>query len=107
MDTKLFINYLTLNEPYKNPENWTDDTHQTIAAHGTFLNDLGKQGILVFAGRSLVDFDSENLFGIAVIKASSIDDAKHILKQDPALIANIQQSVILPFSMGIQYFNNI
>ncbi|WP_299113901.1 YciI family protein [uncultured Winogradskyella sp.] len=107
METNLFINYLTLTDRYKTINNWTDDTQQIIEAHGTFLKTLGEEGVLIFAGRTLLQPNHKNLFGIAVIKASSLDAAKQIFGKDPAIKAHIQQSLVLPFSMGIHYFDNL
>ncbi|WP_298759668.1 YciI family protein [uncultured Psychroserpens sp.] len=107
METNLFINYLTLTDKYKDPDNWTQEVKQVIEAHGEFLNSLGNKGTLIFAGRTVLNPEDENLFGITVIKATTIDEAKQLFKNDPAIKANVQQSVVLPFSLGIQFFTNL
>lgn len=103
----LFIYYLKLSEEYNNPEKWNDSTYKLIHQHSEFIEDLGRQGILIFAGRTNYDPGHENLFGIAVIKASSIEKAREIMAKDPAVIHKIQVSSIYPFKMGIRYFENI
>ncbi|MEP1096354.1 MAG: YciI family protein [Cyclobacteriaceae bacterium] len=104
---ELFIYHLVLTPEYENPEKWTEETYATIQEHSTFLEDLGKTGILVFAGRTKLNPGDENLFGIAVIRASSLEDAQKIMAQDPAVINSIQKASIYPFSMGIRHFANL
>ena len=104
---QLFIYHLTLTPYYKNPKNWTEATFQMIQEHATFLDNLGKQGILAFAGRTNLAFEDENLFGIAIIKANTLEQAKAILKNDPAVLNGIQQANIFPFWMGIRHLNNL
>ena len=105
--TALFIYHLTLTPHYKKEENWTETTFKTIQEHANFLDNLGKNGILVFAGRTALSFEHPDLFGIAVIKADTLETAKALLKGDPAVMNGIQQATIFPFSMGIRYFDNI
>lgn len=102
-----FIYYLKLTEKYNNPQEWSDETFQIIQTHSDFIDSLGKKGILIFAGRTLFDPGNQNLFGIAVIKAESLEKAKEIMAPDPAVINGIQAASIFPFSLGIQYFENV
>lgn len=103
----LFINYLSLSPKYQEIHNWTEQTHQLIQQHSDYLNELGKQGTLVFAGRTLLNPGDENLFGIALIKAASLEEAQQIFAKDPAITHQIQEALILPFSMGIRHLYNI
>lgn len=103
----LFLYRLTLSPEYSNPEKWTKETWQTIEVHSQFLSRLGKDGRLVFAGRTLFEPGNKNLFGIAVIVSESLDEAKELISNDPAVTAGIQRAEIFPFSMGIKYFENI
>ena len=102
----LFIYHLTLTDTYNDPTNWNEQVMVIIQQHAAFLNDLGEQGILGFAGRTMFNPGDEHLFGIAVIKAESIDEAKRIMKNDPAVKHNIQRAQIFPFSMGIRFLDN-
>jgi len=103
----LFLYHLTLTETYNTPSMWNESTMVTIKKHAEFLEELGEQGILSFAGRTLFTPGDPNLFGIAVINAKSLSDARQIMSSDPAVVAGIQQANIYPFSMGIKYLKNL
>jgi len=103
----LFIYHLKLTPTYDNPEKWTDETYNVIKVHAEFLDSLGREGILVFAGRTTFNPGDKNLFGIAVIKAPSLEMAKKIMANDPAVLNNIQMASIFPFSIGIRHFENL
>ncbi len=103
----LFIYHLKLTSKYHDLANWTAETQAIIQEHAQFLDDLGKQGILVFAGRTKLNPGDENLFGIAIIKAANIELAKKTMAKDPAVVHKIQKATIFPFSMGIRYLNNL
>ncbi len=103
----LFIYHLKLTPKYNIPENWTDETFKVIEEHAKFIDALGRMGILVFAGRTKLEPGDENLFGLAVIQAPSLEKAKEIMAGDPAVAQHIQTASIFPFSMGIQYFENL
>ena len=107
MKQELFIARFKLTKFYKNSENWKDYTYMDIDQHGNYLRNLGKEGKLLFAGRTLMDTDDEDLFGIAVFISSSFEEANEIFKNDPAIKKSIQEVNIFPFSLGIQYFENL
>lgn len=104
---KLFCYYLKLNEAYKDPASWTDDVQQTLQRHAVWMDDLGKEGKLIFAGRTLVELADENLFGIAVVKAKDIEEATKMMSVDPAVVAGIQKSQIFPYTMAIRHPENL
>ncbi|MDN5215091.1 YciI family protein [Fulvivirgaceae bacterium BMA12] len=103
----LFIYHLKLSDEYNDMAKWTDSTYKVIQEHSEFIDGLGRDGILIFAGRTKLNPGDDNLFGIALIKSTSIEEAKEIMAKDPAVINNIQVSSIFPFSLGIQYFENL
>ena len=103
----LFIYHLKLTTEYNNPANWTDATYKVIQEHSEFIDSLGHNGILIFAGRTKLNPGDDNLFGIAVIKASLLETAKKIMASDPAVLNKIQKASIFPFSLGIRHFENL
>jgi len=107
MKPELFIARFKLTNFYKNPQNWGDNTYLIIEQHANHLKDLGSKGSLLFAGRTLMDVDDDDLFGIAVFISSSLEEANEIFKNDPAIKESIQEVNIFPFSLGIQYFENL
>jgi len=105
--TKLFCYYLKLNDAYKDPASWTDEVQQTLQRHAVWMDNLGKEGKLIFAGRTLVGLDDENLFGIAIVKADDIEEATKMMAVDPAVVAGIQRSQVFPYSMAIRHPENL
>ena len=97
---------LRLNEAYQNSAAWTDKENDIIAQHFNFLLDLSKRGILIFAGRTEYQLDHKDLFGLALIKAETLEEAKSILLEDPAVKTGIQIADVHPFKMAIQAFEN-
>jgi uncharacterized protein YciI len=103
----LFLYHLTLTQRYQNPANWTAEDHQTISRHAQFLDELGEKGTLLFAGRTQFEPGHPKLFGIAVVKAASFEEAQSLLAPDPAVTGGIQSAEIMPFSIGIRHFGNL
>ncbi len=101
----LFLYCLTLEDLYHAVENWTDETHTTVERHAAFLDDLGKQGRLAFAGRTQYDPGHPDLFGIAVIRAPSLEAAQELMADDPSVVGGVQRATIHPFSMGIRHLS--
>ena len=104
---QLFIYKLRLNIQFMTNSNWTGQVLESMEGHHQFLDDLGKDGILVFAGRTEYSIDDINLFGIAILKTESLEAVKEIVKNDPGIVNGILKAEIHPFSMGIRYLENI
>ncbi len=107
VNENLFIGYIKLKPKYVNLKAWSKETYKLIKEHSAYLNKLGEDGILLFAGRTKLDPEDENLFGIMVFKAPSSEKAKELVSKDPAVSNQIQKIDVFPFSLGIQYFQNI
>lgn len=103
----IFCYYLRLTDHYAHPENWTARTWEIIEEHTRFLDDLGKEGVLIFAGRTDFEPGDQRLFGIALLKAANLESAEAVLADDPAVVAGIQKAEIYPFSLGLRHFRNI
>mgnify|MGYP001427444090 CR=1 FL=1 len=101
-----FLLKLSLAEKYKEEENWTEAERKLIQDHFIFLQQLGKDGTLILAGRTDYELNHDDLIGIALIKAASLEFATHLLMQDPAVKAGIQLATIHPFKMAIEQFEN-
>lgn len=103
----LFIYIYKLTEKYQDPEAWTTETEKIIEDHAQFLNDLGKEGVVIQAGRTLYSPGNELLFGIIIVKAESLEEAKKLLDTDPSILRGVQEATVHPFSLGIRHFYNL
>lgn len=102
----MFLYKLTLAEKYKNPAVWNEDTEKVILDHFNWMQELGNKGILIFAGRTLLEPADKNLFGIALINAETPEQAHEIMKHDPGVVYGVQKAEIFPFRVAIDYFQN-
>ncbi len=101
-----YLYHLQLTEKYQDPTAWTEQDSQIISDHARFLDELGKQGTLLLAGRTDFDPDHPKLFGIVLIKADSQEAAEEIMAGDPAVQNGIQQAEVLPFRIAMSYVEN-
>jgi uncharacterized protein YciI len=103
----LFICRITLTEKIQR-EGLPKDFFEVIKDHAKYLDDLGKEGKLIFAGRTRIEppTDKSN-YGLALFKVSSLEDIEKIREADPAVKQGYQQWEFLPFSLGIHYLNNL
>ena len=65
------------------------------AAHWQYSIDLLKRGIVVFGGRTMVRDGSG--FAPVVIRAASIEAARAIVDNDPAVAGGVFRAEIIPF----------
>lgn len=100
-----FIARLTLSEKYQK-EGFDEEAMQIIGEHGAYLDELGKQGTLIFAGRTMLLPGDKNLFGIALFKGGTIEEIEKIRDNDPAYMKGIQLWEIFPFMLAVNYFEN-
>ena len=103
----LFLYHLKLTSKYENPEIWNEKTQKIVDRHVEFLTQLGRDGILIMAGRTQYQPGHKYLFGIAVIKASSIEEATQLTQDDPVILEGVMYSTIHPYSIGFRYFENL
>lgn len=102
-----FLYHLTLNASHQDPTAWTSADHAALEGHLEFLNRLGEEGHLVFAGRTDMPMDDPMLFGIALIKAESLEAAAEMMSGDPAVLAGIQTAQVLPYRLAVKHFQNV
>lgn len=97
-----------LNPVYQDSTKWTPQTFKAIQEHVMFLDSLGKEGILLFAGRTKYNIGNIDLMGIMVLRYNhSIDSLRTFMSNDPSVRNNIQVQKFHPYSMGIQHFYNL
>jgi uncharacterized protein YciI len=105
--TKMYCSHLRLAEYYKDKKSWTKETSDVLSAHARFYDSLGKEGILIFAGRTDYEPSDKRLWGMVVIKAETEKEANKIFSQDPVIINDIMRNEVLEFTLPIRYFENL
>jgi len=106
MKVNYYLYRLTLADEYKVLGNWTEQTVQVIEQHKNFLMELGRLGHLILAGRTDLDFEDKDLFGIALLKTNSLEEAAKLVSQDPAVINGIQKAALFPYRSAMEFFDN-
>lgn len=105
-NSELYLCRLKLNPDFEDASRWTEETFTILEAHSNYLDDLGRRGRLLFAGRTSYDPGHEHLFGIVVVKAASLEDAEKLISPDPAVSHGIQQASLHPFHFACTWFEN-
>lgn len=103
---QLFCYYLKLTKRFTDSAAWDAPAKKMLAKHANWLDSLGKAGIIICVGKAQVPFNDPLLFGMAVLKATNIQEAKKIMLQDPALSYGTHTGEVIPFSINIWYPQN-
>ena len=92
METQSYVIMLRPADKYGGPE-----TEEIVSKHFNYLKSLLEAGKLTMAGRF-----SEVLIGLAMIEATSRDEALDIMKNDPAVIAGVFHAELYPWSIALR-----
>jgi len=76
-------------------EGATPQEQAVAARHWTYSQELLAKGTVIFAGRTLSR--DEGTFALVVIRASSLDVARHIAENDPAVEGGVFAADVFPF----------
>jgi uncharacterized protein YciI len=76
--------------------NQTKAESEAIGHHFLYLKELHEKKIVLMAGRV-----EDARFGVALLNVSSREEAVHIMKNDPAVKANVFRCEILPFLVAL------
>ncbi|MBI1730403.1 hypothetical protein HY229_05890 [Candidatus Acetothermia bacterium] len=78
----------------------TPEEEKSVSEHFHYLKNLCDQGVVVLAGRTLTT--DETTFGIAILNASSEQDALSIMTHDPAVVKHVMHAELFPFRIAMQ-----
>ncbi len=77
----------------------TDQEVETLSAHFAYLKSLTESGVVVMAGRTLVE--DETAFGIVIFRTESEEQARALMAGDPAVRAGVMRAELFPFSIAL------
>ena len=92
---------LRLNPKYQDEKNWTEADNQAVARHFARLQQLQKDGKLIFAGRTL----NKESMGVVILEVESEAEARKIMDDDDAVKAGIMSAEVLPFQTAMMKGN--
>lgn len=96
---KQFIYVLKLIPSLLNEKNWTAKEEGIVEKHFIKLQGLLKEGKLILAGKT--DGLDEKTFGIVILEVDSEDEAKFIMKNDPAVAQGIMKAELFPYKVAL------
>jgi len=82
----------------------TEAEARIVSEHFNYLKRLTDDGVIILAGRTPnTDYSS---FGIVLLKAESIDAAREIMLNDPAVKNNVFRAELYPYKTSLFSPNN-
>lgn len=96
---KQYIYVLKLIPSLLDEKNWTEREEELVAKHFKKLQELLKEGKLIFAGKT--DGLDEKTFGIVIFEAESYDEAKSIMESDPCVASGIMKAELFPYHVAL------
>lgn len=99
MEQKQYIYTLKLIPSLLDEKNWTDKENEIVSDHFQALQQLQKEDKLILAGRTL-NMD-QTTFGIVIIVAKSEEEAKVMMKSDPAVKEGIMTAELFPYQVAL------
>ena len=77
----------------------TENEKRIVSDHFSYLEELKEKGALVMAGRTLNTDNSS--FGIVVFRANSDEEARMMMKADPAVQNMVFRAELYPYRIAL------
>ncbi|HET7579849.1 MAG TPA: YciI family protein [Bacillales bacterium] len=94
-----FIYTLKLVPRLHDPENWTERDNEAVEEHFKALHVLQKEEKLILAGRTLES--EEKTFGIVILQVDNEEEARHLMKKDPAVKEGTMTAELHPYRVAL------
>ncbi|MCP4165300.1 MAG: hypothetical protein GY759_05315 [Chloroflexi bacterium] len=80
-------------------EGATEEESAVVSQHFRYLKQLADQGVVLLAGRTLMDSYSD--FGIVIFIAESDEAAQTVVQNDPAVIKRVMRAELYPYRIAV------
>jgi len=98
-DSALFLYKIQPVRPEMLSVGQTAEEEHIISEHFTYLKGLTEAGVVLLAGRTLnTDY---SCFGIVILSASSEQEARQIMLNDPAVQQRVMRAELYPYSIAL------
>lgn len=97
VEKKQFVIVLRLNPKYQDEKIWTEADNKAVGAHFAKLQQLQKDGKLIFAGRTL----NKESMGVVILEVETEAEARAVMEADDAVKAGIMSAEVLPFQTAL------
>ena len=71
---------------------------EAVAAHVAYLQRLAAAGVVLLFGRTQTT--DAATFGIVIFRAGSLDEARQVMADDPAVRERVMQAEVFPFRIA-------
>jgi uncharacterized protein YciI len=75
------------------------DEERIVAEHFAYLKELTEAGIVIHAGRTLNT--DESSFGIVIFRATSEEEARKVMENDPAVQQAMMRAQLFPYRIAL------
>jgi len=96
---KQFLYMLKLVPRLHEEESWTDRDNEIVDEHFAELQQLQNEGKLLLAGPTLNEL--ERRVGLVILQVPSEEEAKEIMKNDPAVKKGVMTAELFPFHAAL------
>ncbi len=98
---KHYCYFLHLYPQYYDHSKWTEKEDELIGIHFRYLQNLLERKILFLAGRTVNEPMTEKDCGIAILEVDSLEEARSIMENDPAVKGKLMLAEVFEFSLAL------
>jgi uncharacterized protein len=96
---KEFLYKIQPTRPEMLTEEPTEEEERFVQEHFEYLCNLVEKGVVLLAGRTLNPDPTG--FGIVIFRASSPEEAHHVMESDPAVRHGVFRAELFPYSIAL------
>lgn len=98
-ETKQYLYHIQVTRPEMLTDGVTAEERAIMTEHFAYLQRLTEQGVAILVGRTLTT--GADSLGIAVFNASSDEEARDIMNNDPAVKEHVMHAKLFPFRIAL------
>ena len=99
--TPQWLGILTLAEKYKEEKNWRKEDEAITGEHFQRLVKLKNEGVVILAGRTMLDLKDASMMGLVIFYAKDEKEASQFMQDDPAVKNKIMLAKVVPYAVAI------
>jgi uncharacterized protein len=99
--TPQWLGILTLAEKYKEQKNWSKEDEAITGEHFQRLVKLKNEGVVILAGRTMLDLKDASMMGLVIFYAKDEKEAAQFMQDDPAVKNKIMLAKVVPYAVAI------
>ncbi|MCK8059312.1 MULTISPECIES: YciI family protein [unclassified Fusibacter] len=97
---KQYLYMLKLVDRIVKSNTWTKEDEEIVGEHFLNLKTLTEKGVVLLAGKT--DRETDDGFGIVILKADSKEQAEEIMRKDPAVKKGIMTATLFEYQIALE-----